>query len=107
MHGARKATGVAAAALLSAGIGVFVIGLMTTLNEALELGPALNWWPPAGPLTGKTGLGVLAWLASWIGLHMAYRERELAVERVARWTWVLVLLGLLGIFPPFFERFAH
>lgn len=103
----RKPTGIAAAALLSAGVGVFVIGLLTTLNEALGLGAVLNWWPPAGPLTGKTGLGVAAWLVSWAILHQRYRDRDAELDRVARWTWFLVVLGLLGTFPPFFERFAR
>jgi hypothetical protein len=27
--------------------------------------------------------------------------------RVTLWTWVLVALGFLGTFPPFFEYFAR
>ncbi|HRQ41580.1 MAG TPA: hypothetical protein PLD25_26980 [Chloroflexota bacterium] len=61
---AAVTTGPAAAALVSSDIGVLTIGLMTTgavISEGLR--NALNWWNPAGPLTGKTGVGVILWLS--------------------------------------------
>jgi len=103
----RKPLGPAAAALVGSGIGVFVIGLATTLNEALGLGPVLNWWSPAGPLTGKTTLGVIAWLVSWAILHRIYRDRDVEVAPAALWTWILVGVGFLLTFPPFYELFGH
>ena len=68
----RVATGVAAAAFLSGGIGCFVIGLLTTLTESpalVNLKNALNWSNPVGPLSGKTGVGVIAFLLSWAIAH--------------------------------------
>lgn len=104
----EKPSGPAAAAILAAAVGVFVIGLMTTLAEvSAGLSAALNWWNPAGPLTGKTGVGVIAWLVAWAILASRYRGREVEMGRIARWSWILILLGLLLTFPPFFELFAR
>ena len=104
METARKPLGTAAAALLAAAAGVFVTGLMTTLAEASPgLRNLLVWWRPAGPLTGKTGVGVTLWLVAWVVLHTMYKNREVDLGRVMRWVWILILLGFLGTFPPFFE----
>lgn len=107
MDAAEKSNGVAAAAILAAGAGVFVLGLMTTLAEISgSLRSALNWWNPAGPLTGKTGVGVIVWLIAWVILHSMYRNRSAKFDRVMLWAWILIFLGFLGTFPPFFEAFA-
>lgn len=104
---ARKATGPGAAALVAAAFGTFVIGLMTTLAEvSAGLKSALNWYNPAGPLTGKTGVGVIAWLAAWIVLHATWRGKDVNFGRAFTWTLVLLALGFLLTFPPFFEAFA-
>ncbi len=103
----RLSNGAGAAALLAAGIGLFVIGLMTTLASASAAwGSRLNWWSPVGPLSGKTGVGVMVWLVAWIALHARYRDTDVDLGRALRWTWVLILLGWLGTFPPFYELFA-
>jgi len=58
----RLPNGPAAAAILSAGLGSAVIGLLTTgavISTGLK--SALNWWGPAGPLVTLVllALGVL------------------------------------------------
>jgi hypothetical protein len=100
----RIPTGPAAAALLASGIGILVIGLMTT-GAALsgQLKDALSWYAPAGPLTGKTSVGVLVWLISWAALHRRLAKKDLALRRVFTWTLVLIALGLILVFPPVFE----
>lgn len=104
----QKPSGPAAAALLAAAIGVFTVGAMTTLAEASSsLRSALNWWAPAGPLTGKTGVGVIVWLIAWVLLDARYRGREAHMGRVVLWTWMLIALGVLLTFPPVFEIFAQ
>ncbi len=105
---AEKPNGPAAAAILAAAVGVFVIGLLTTLAEVSGgLRNALNWWNPAGPLTGKTGAGVIVWLIAWAVLGARYRRREVDVGRITRRSWILILLGLALTFPPIFEIFAR
>jgi hypothetical protein len=58
---AQVAVGVASAAFVSSGIGCLVIGLMVTGAEmSAGLKTALTWSNPVGPLSGKTGVGVIA-----------------------------------------------
>jgi hypothetical protein len=102
-----KPTGPAAAALISAGIGSTVLGLLTTLAEA---SPAvktfLNFYNPVGPLAGKTTWAVVAYLVSWAILALVLRGKNPPFGRVVRWTYALVGLGLIGTFPIFFEAFT-
>lgn len=105
--GTRKPNGPPAAAILAAGAGTFAIGLMTTLAEAFAgLRSALAWYAPSGPLSGKTGVGIIVWLVAWIALATVWRGRDVNVGRVLTWTFVLLFLGFVGTFPPVFEAFA-
>ena len=95
------------AALIAGGLGSATIGLMTVLAEASKsINDALNWWNPAGPLTGKTLTGVIAFFASWIVLHFIFRGRNVTFAPAATIALILLGLGLLGTFPPFFAIFA-
>lgn len=100
--------GPALAAILAAGLGCATIGLATVLATASEsVKNLLNWWAPAGPLTGKTGIGVIIWLASWFILHHLWKNREMSsFTRIWRVGLFLIMLGFLATFPPFFELFA-
>jgi hypothetical protein len=102
----KVATGVAAAAMVAGGIGTFVIGLMTTgavISEGLR--NALNLWNPAGPLSGKTTVGVLAWLISWFILNRLWHDEDRSLQQAFTITLVLIGLGLILTFPPVFESF--
>lgn len=95
------------AALIAGGLGSATIGLMTVLAEASKsMEDALNWWKPAGPLTGKTLIGVLAFFTSWIVLHFIFRGKNVTFARAAMLALILLGLGFLGTFPPFFALFA-
>jgi hypothetical protein len=108
MDTAQKPNGVAAAAILAAGVGVFTIGLLTTLNEVSSgLSSRLIWVRSVGPLSGKTGVGVIVWLIAWVVLHSMYKGREVEFGRIMRWAWILILLGFLLTFPPAFEIIAE
>jgi hypothetical protein len=105
----RVATGEAAAAFLAGGIGCFIIGLMTTLAEfpaLVNFKNALNWWNPAGPLTGKTGVGVIAFLIAWGVAHVMIKDKDVDLKTYVIVAGVLTALGFLLTFPPFFELFA-
>ncbi|MFQ5944698.1 MAG: hypothetical protein ACE5NC_00395 [Anaerolineae bacterium] len=98
--------GPAAAATLSAGAGVLVIGFLTTLSAASAgIKEFLNFYPPAGSLTGKTTLGVIAWLGLWMLLHRAWRDQDVGYGRVLLTALALAALGSLFMFPPFFDLF--
>lgn len=102
-----KTSGPALAAVLSAGIGCAVTGVATVLASAFaQIKNLMNWWDPAGPLTGKTGVGVIAWLVTWGIFHLMWREREPIAKRpVILAAVVLVLIGFVLTFPPVFEAF--
>src|SRR5207245_8912309 len=98
-----KPTGPGAAAVLAAGTGTFTIGLMASLAGASAgLNNALNWDGPTGPLSGKTGVGVVAWLLAWIIVHAAWKGKNVNFGRPVDWAVDLVILGLLVTFAPGF-----
>ena len=102
----RLPSGTAAAAVLSSSIGVFVIGLLTTgavISTGLK--NALNWYNPSGPLAGKTGVAIIVWLISWFILDKKWKGEEIALQRIATWSLILIVLGLALTFPPIFEAF--
>ncbi len=103
-----KPTGPGASAVVAAGIGTFTIGLMTSLAEAsASLNSALNWYHPSGPLSGKTGVGVVAWLLAWVILHAALKNKNINFGRAFSWGLALIILGFLLTFPPVFGLFAR
>ena len=107
---APRPEGPAAAAILAAGIGMFVLGALTVLNEASEgLSDWLAGWEldrGVGPLAGKTTVAVIVWAVSWLVLGLAWRGKDVNLKA---WFWValgLGALGFVGTFPPVFEAFA-
>jgi hypothetical protein len=103
----RTKLGAASAAFVASGLGCLAIGLLTTLAEVSEgLKSALNWWNPAGPLSGKTGLGVIVWAVSWYVLHRMWKDQEDGLGRAFTLTLILIAVGFLLTFPPVFELFA-
>lgn len=99
--------GPAAAAFIAGGIGTFFVGLMTTLAEASAgIKTFLTWSTPVGPLSGKTTVGVLAWLIAWFVLNNMWKGKDYDMRRAFTITLVLIGLGLLLTFPPIFEIFA-
>lgn len=107
---AHVATGEAAAALLAGGISCFVIGLLTTLAAVpalVSLKNALNWYNPVGPLAGKTGVGIIAFVLAWAIGHYLLRQKEVSLKLYFTITMVLVGLGFILTFPPVFEAFEH
>jgi hypothetical protein len=102
-----RPTGPVAAAVLATGIGAFVLGLLTTLNEASTgVHDFLEFDVDVGPLSGKTIIAVIAYLASWAILHGLWRRQNPALRPILIATAVLVVLGILGTFPTFFQVFA-
>jgi len=99
--------GKAAAALLAGGIGALTMGLMTTMSAAAPaFSAALNWYNPAGPLSGKTTVAMLVWLIAWAVLGNQWKDKDVDFDKIAMIALVLLLLGILGTFPPFFDLFV-
>lgn len=96
-----------AAALVAVGAGAFVLGLMTTLNEASSgLNDFLRFNDRVGPLSGKTIIAAVAYFGSLIVLALVWRGRQITLRPVLWATVALLFLGLVGTFPTFFEAFA-
>jgi hypothetical protein len=99
--------GPSAAAILAAGIGLAVLGIVSALAEAIAAWSAvLVWSKPVGALSGKTILGIAAWLVSWLIFGLLWKDREVSLRPVLILSVVLLAAGLLLTFPPVFELIA-
>ncbi len=103
-----KPNGAPIAALVSAGIGAFIFGLLIILSEASPhfLKPALTLSNDVGPLSGKTVFAVIAYALSWLILAASMGRRHVN-ERA--WTYIafaLLLAGFIMTFPPFYQIFT-
>lgn len=104
---ARKPEGPISAAIISAGVGATALGVLTTLAEAsTDVEEALAWSDDVGPLSGKSTLAVVVWLVAWAALYAGLRDRPYETVRALVIGLVLLALGLLGTFPPFFQLFG-
>ena len=103
----EKKNGMAASALLAGGIGALILGMVTTLAEAIPaIRTSLIWYGPAGPLSGKTSVMVIFWLIAWGILGRIWKDKDVNFDRIVTISFALLMVGLLGTFPPFFELFA-
>ena len=99
--------GMAAAALLAAGVGALVLGLLTTLAEASTgTKDFLQFNDRVGPLSGKTIIAAAVYFGALLVFGLLWRKRELALRPVFIAAVVLLVLGFLGTFPTFFQAFA-
>src|SRR5918994_1680621 len=95
------------AAIIAGGVGALALGVVTTLAEAsTSVKDWLEWSKRVGPLSGKTIVAVIVWLAAWGALHLVYRNRPLEPRRALTIALVLIALGVLGTFPEFFQLFT-
>jgi hypothetical protein len=99
-----RPTGPAAAVVLAAGLASFVLGLLSVLTAAnTSVSDALTLSERVGDLSGVTTAAACVFFATWAALALAWRHASPALPRVAAATAVLIALGLLGTFPPFFN----
>ncbi len=106
-EGSGKPFGPVAAVFIAAGIGSVVLGILTTAAEAsASIKSLLEWSKAVGPLMGKTLVSSAAFFISWGVLNAAWKTKDPEPKKIWIWTTVLVLLGLLGTFPIFFQLFA-
>ncbi len=100
--------GAAWAAVLAAGIGCAVFGLLVILAEASKAFSAhFIFYKPAGDLSGKSTIAVLIWLIAWVLLAAKWKQQTIGKPiAVLLISVLLVLFGFVAVFPPFFELFA-
>lgn len=88
--------GPSAAAVLAASIGLAVTGIISTVAEAIAaFGKALVWSKPVGDLSGKTIIGIVVWLLSWLVLGLAWKDRDVSFKPV--------VIAFIFTFPPVFD----
>jgi len=103
----EKLNGPVIASTLAAAIGSLALGLLTTLGEASKsFADTLTFSDRVGPLSGKTTVAVLIYVGSWAALHVALKNRDLSWKISLQASAVLIALGVLLTFPPFFQMFA-
>ena len=94
-----RSNGEAMAAFVAASAGTFAMGLFVILGEAgIFSAPALH--AGAGGVSGRTTLAIVVWLAAWAVLHRQWRARQLAPSGPFGTAIALIVLGLVGLFPP-------
>jgi hypothetical protein len=81
--------------------------VLTEMKAGAGLKAALTWVGPVGPLSGKTGVAVIAFIISWVALHFAFKRRAVTLTTSFVIAVVLLTLGLLMSYPPIFDLFAN
>ncbi len=98
--------GPGAAAVLAAGIGCFVLGVISVLADKLPtLSRVLNVYRPTGPLSGVSTAAIVAWLAAWAVLHYRWQGRSVDLGRTTGIALLLLACGVLLTFPPVGDLF--
>lgn len=99
-----RPSGPAAAVVLAAGLASFTLGLLSVLTAiSPSISSALTLSDRVGDLSGVTTAAVAVYVASWGALAVWWRRSDPPLMRIAGVAAVLIALGLLGTFPPFFN----
>lgn len=103
----EKPSGPAFAAILAAALAFAVLGALTTFAEVSGgFGDWLAFSSRVGTLSGETLIAIAVYFATWAGLGLIWRRSDPPLPPVAVITAVLIAVGLLGTFPPFFHLFG-
>ena len=93
--------GSAAAAILSAGIGCAMLGILALAGDASPtIKNMLNFYNPTGALSGVTTVSIIVWLVSWFALNRQWGARTVNLAKVNIAAFVGLAIGLLLTFPP-------
>lgn len=98
--------GSGAAAILSAGIGSFVLAVLAIAGDKSgTIKSSLIFYKPTGPLSGVTTTAILIWFFTWGLLEWRWRKKTVALRRIAAISLALLGLSLLLTFPPIGDLF--
>jgi hypothetical protein len=101
-----RPNGSAAAAILAAGIGSFVLAILTIAADHSEgLRAMLTFYKLTGPLSGVTTTAVSIWILVWLILDRSWFRRELSLRKINFASITLLVLSLLATFPPIGDLF--
>lgn len=106
----EKPDGPGSAIVLSAGIGVFTLGVLCILAEASEgVNAFLGWFQAGrgvGALAGKTTVATIFYIGSLILLWVLWRNKDVDIKRSFYIALALGVLGAIMMYPPVFTLFA-
>jgi hypothetical protein len=103
-----KVNGPVSAALLAGGIGSAALGLITLayeINDKSAFAKSMTWNKGVGGLSGKSGWAIIIFFVSWLILHFVWKDKDTNFARISTIAIVLLFVGLLGTFPPFWDLF--
>ena len=110
LHLADKPDGPGAAMMISAGLGIFVLGFLTVLAEASTSAKTWlqkwEWGVGVGPLAGKTNIAALVYIVSLIVLWVAWRAKNVNLKTAFYTGLALGILGAIATFPTFYQKFT-
>jgi hypothetical protein len=96
--------GPGAAAILAAGIGCAFVGILAFAGDAsATIGKMLNFYNPAGTLSGVSTVAIIVWLVAWFVLASLWQTKNVAIGTVNLVSFVLLAVGFLLTFPPFMD----
>ena len=94
--------GPAAAAILSAGLGCFLLSIFAVAADASKpVAKFFTFYLPTGPLSGVTTTAIVLWLLMWVVLARLWRHRSVAIAKINVVAFVFLFPGILLTFPPF------
>jgi hypothetical protein len=96
--------GLIAAAMLAAGIGCLVFGIITDFSEASKaIEGILSFSAGVGALSGKSIVAIVIWLVSWAILASKWKDQSVNFGKIYHVTLILIVLGIVATFPLFFD----
>jgi hypothetical protein len=96
--------GPGAAAILAAGIGSAVIGILALAGDAsATIKKLLIFYNPTGALSGLTTVAIIIWLVSWYVLNLRWRSKAVDMAKVNMAAFIGLAIGFLLTFPPFMD----
>jgi hypothetical protein len=96
----RLQSGAGAAAIFSAGLGVFVLSVLAIIGDhSAAFKKMMIFYSPTGPLSGVTTLAIAVWLVAWFGLDIAWR-RSGSKDWAMAAGLTLFAVGFVLMIPP-------
>ncbi|GGH10616.1 hypothetical protein [Silvibacterium dinghuense] len=97
--------GAGAAALFSAGFGVFVLSVLAIIgDQSAAFKKLMIFYLPTGPLSGVTTIAVAAWIVSWVGLDLLWRRSDSKGWAIMAGI-ALLAIGFVLMIPPVGDLF--
>jgi len=96
--------GPGAAAMIAAGIGSAMVGVLFLAEDASEaINKMLNFYNPVGALSGVTTVSIIVWLGAWLLLNRLWGTKKVDMAKANIAAFALLIVGFLLTFPPFID----